>query len=137
MGKTMVFFYISIGNGFHSHFHFLLYHYHWMLLTIPFPVVSIPISISYLPIPFPVSPIQLQPFPFPLVTIPSAKNFRQIPPEKFFSLKFELSTTQFKINHTGVYFIHPPQKFYRVVNNTERTKLWHLRKENLEQLFSS
>lgn len=109
MGKTMVFFYISIGNGFHSHFHFLFYHYHWLLLTIPFPMVSISISISC----FTIS-ISCFSHPAPTISISIGNHSQrpknlEIPPKKFFSLKFELSTTQFKINHTGVYFIHPPQ----------------------------
>lgn len=118
MGKTMVFFYIFIGNGFHSHSHFLFYHYHWVLLTIPIPMVSIPISISCFTI-----TISCFFHPTPTISI-SIGNHSQRPisfnaPEKIFSLKFELSTTQFKINHTGVYFTHPPQNF-TVLSTTQK-----------------
>ena len=112
MGKTIVFFGFIIDNGFHSHFHFLIYHYHWMLLTIPFPVVSILISISCF----------FHPAPTISITIGyhyQLQKFSANPAEKIFSLKFELSTTQFKINHTGVYFIHPPQNF-TVLSTTQK-----------------
>ena len=102
--------FIHIFRNLHGlKFHGKLWVKPWFSFTFPLAMVSIPISISC----FTIS-ISCFFHPAPTISITigyhyQLQNFRQIPPENIFSLKFELLTTQFKINHTGVYFIHPPQ----------------------------